>query len=106
MSVDSITIEHLMSVLQPGVENAITMADIQHRMGLPPQNTSERARALVKAAIEEHNYLICTGPQGVWLPEPKADVDAYVASLQIRIRGIQNRITALRAGLLIRSDFC
>jgi len=96
-------VERMMSVLPVGRDNAVTMAKLQSRMGFRRQRTAETARALVKYAIEDHQRLICTGNVGVWEPITVGEVHDYIRSLQVRIMGIEKRVTALNEALIIRA---
>jgi len=103
IALDEDAVVRLMSVLPTGKTHAVTMAQLQRRMGLRPQRTAETARAIVKYAIERHHQLICTGARGVWAPTSVDEVHAYIDSLQSRMAGIQRRRDALTEALTIRA---
>jgi hypothetical protein len=88
-------VERLIQILGVGRRNALTSPDIQRRLGLPREQTSESTRGLVLHAIEEHGVPIVSGGRGYWIAESQSEVDDYLGSLEARIVGVRNRQRAL-----------
>jgi hypothetical protein len=93
----------LVALLGTGHANAIPADVLQHRLGLTRQRTAETVRALVLFAIEECQIAIGSGPDGYYLIATEAELGAVVANYERRIRGIRDRIEALREAWNVRN---
>lgn len=79
-----------------GKENAITVAQIASALRVKNRDiTDYNTRNLVKSAMDEQLYPICSCSDGYYIAEDGWDVDETMADYQNRIRGIEDRMQLL-----------
>jgi hypothetical protein len=93
----------LVALLGVGHANAIPADTLRQRLGVSKQRTAETVRALVLFAIEECHIAIGSGPDGYYLIATEAELGAVVTNYERRIRGIEERIAALREAWNVRN---
>jgi hypothetical protein len=77
-----------------GRDDAITAAELSERLELDDGDTSPKLREAVKALLFERGVPIRSGSVGYWICQSEREAEEYVADLQGRIEGIEQRITA------------
>ena len=95
----------LPSILGVEEEEAVTAKDLSEALGLPPGNTGETIRGIMRQLLNAPYYMpIVSSAKGYWLAGSVHDVEKSIEALQTRIVGIQSRIDSLREAWLIRND--
>lgn len=77
-----------------GREEAITAGELFERLGLDDGDTSPKLRAAVKALLFERGVPVRSGSVGYWICQSERECEEYVADLEGRIEGIEQRIAA------------
>jgi len=75
---------------------------IEANLGMEVGRTNEPTRQLITECILNDKYPIGSSNSGYFLIDSEDELDSVIDSLESRIRGLRNRIDALRQGWQMR----
>ena len=79
-----------------GRDDAITSAELAEWLDIDDGEASPTTRKAVRALLTERGVPIRSGNVGYWVCQSEAEAEEYVADLEGRIEGIEQRLTAFR----------
>lgn len=74
-----------------GTRNKITSAAIARKIGIYEDDTHAQTRALIKQAAEQFDLPLAGDSNGYFIITSEDELNAYVANLNSRIAGIEER---------------
>lgn len=74
-----------------GADNAITTDQLGTRVGIDDSGTNPKVRDAVKVLMAERSVPVVSDHNGYYIPASREEVHEYVANLESRIDGIQQR---------------
>lgn len=79
-----------------GREDAITSAELAKRLDIDDGEASPKTREAITTLLFERGVPVRSGSVGYWICQSEREAEEYVADLQGRIEGIEQRQTAFQ----------
>jgi hypothetical protein len=74
-----------------GKANAMTSAEIAHRLGIKEDDTHMMTRHLILKCVEKHHLPLVASNKGYYIIDNEDELNTYLSSLDKRIYGIEKR---------------
>ena len=97
--------EMIVSILGFSQEEALTVGQIAHKVGLPQERTGETVRAIIRTLLDSPYHVpVVSSTRGYWIAACTEDVEQAIAGLQKRALSITHRADAILEAWLVRND--
>ncbi len=90
------TVQQLLSILPNSRQTAIHAIDIARGLGLPITGNQVETRQLIREAIQAGHTIVSNTSVGYWLSSNKAEIQAYIDSLESRANDTFSRANELK----------